>query len=71
MRLLIRSGKQSTKKFFSSPEISALLSSLSDTTRYRDFKKMIELKLIEITDKNNETSIEPNFKLLEDLRYRV
>lgn len=71
LHLLIRSGKTPFDKFQSSPEVVALYRSVSTITKYRDFKKMGELKLVGFRKKNDTLYIEPRYQILEQLRYRV
>ena len=71
LKILIRQGEIESSDFLSLPEIKALLSPVSRATRSRDFKKMLELRLVKYTEKNEKLFIEPNFQILEQLRYNV
>ena len=71
MSILIRTEKIELSKFQSAPEIMALFGSVSSTTRYRDYNKMIQLGLINILEENKKISIEPNYKKLETVMYNV
>ena len=55
-------------------QVTALYSNVDKTTRYRDFRKMIELKLIKfeqspLNEKEQAEFIFPNFQKLEELEY--
>jgi hypothetical protein len=69
--LLIRAGKIPLIKFQSMPEIQALYKNVSPPTKSRDFKKMSKGELIKIQEENGEKFIEPNYQILDSLRYGV
>ncbi len=71
LQLLIAWGRMPLRKVLATPEVAALYG--SESTRNRDFRKMIagELILVKRLDKEDEVFIEPNFGLLERLRYEV
>jgi hypothetical protein len=70
LKLLISWGRIPLKKLLTAPEVVALYR--SESTRIRDFKKMDECGLISFSkDERNESLVEPNYGLLERLRYNV
>lgn len=71
LQLIISRGRISLKKFFSTPEAIAFYRNISERTRGRDFERMILYNLIKLDKVDNEYYIEPNFQLLERLRYKV
>ena len=71
LRLLIRAGKIPLRKFQSMPEIQALYKNVSPPTKSRDFKKMSKGELIKIQEENGEWFIEPNYQILDSLRYGI
>jgi Fic family protein len=71
LNLLIRFGRIPFDKLQSSPEVVALYRSVSATTKYRDFKKIAKLGLARFAKQNDVLYIEPNFQILERLRYQV
>lgn len=71
LRLLIPTGRVPLDKFQSSPEVNALYSNVSSTTKYRDFKKMVIGGLIRLHEEEGVFYIEPNYRILETLRYNV
>jgi len=71
LRLLIRSGKVSFDKFRSSPEVTALYKNVKPITKYRDFKIMQEAGLARLEKENKVVFIEPNFQILDYVRYNV
>jgi len=71
LELLVRSGRIRLNKFQTSPEITALYKKTSSTTKHRDFKQMEILKLVSFVEENKEVFIEPNYQILEFLRYHV
>jgi len=44
---------------------------VGQSTRVRDFQKMLLVELIKIEKSDKEEFIEPNFEILEHLRYYV
>ena len=64
-------GSFAFKKSACTPEVAALYR--SESTRARDFRKMEDEDLILINklDKEDEMFIEPNYGILERLRYKV
>jgi cell filamentation protein, protein adenylyltransferase len=71
LRLLVNSGRITTEKFSSSPEVKALFGNVTKATRSRDFKKMKDLKLVNFIKEKDEMYAEPNFNLLEKISYNV
>jgi len=71
MQLLIAAGRTPLDKFMASGPIAALYGSVSAPTRSRDFKKMQQLELLKMTQEDGRVCIEPNFAILEALRYHV
>ena len=71
LQLLISSGRIPLKKFLSTPQVIALYRSVAESTRIRDFQKMESIELIRIEKSDNEEFIEPNYQILEHLRYSV
>ncbi len=73
LRILTKKGKARMDKFVDSPEVTGLFRSVSGTTKYRDMKKMVELNLITVTEGEGEKNIfiEPNYEILESLRYNI
>ncbi len=69
--LLINSSPRLFRDFQASPEMVGLYSTVSNTTRWRDLRKLVDLKLIRLYERDKKEYIEPNFELLEDLRYTV
>jgi len=69
LALLTKKDKMPLDKFLSTPEIITLYHKRTSPTRYRDFEKMINLRLILISKKDK--TIEPNYQLLEYLEYKV
>ena len=70
LKLLIEWGRMPLKKLLAAPQVATLYR--SESTRIRDFKKMDESELILLKkDDQGETFIEPNYALLERLRYNV
>ena len=56
------------------PQVTALYSNVAKTAKYRDFRKMIELKLIKfeqlpLNEKEQVEFIFPNLQKLEELEY--
>lgn len=71
LRLLVAAGRVPLEEFMRSPAIAALYSRSSAATRSRDFKKMTQLGLVTRSKDNAKSYIEPNFGILESLRYSV
>jgi Fic family protein len=73
LQLLILKGRIPLKKFLSSPEMIALYANVSSSTRVRHFQKMLSQNLIKIGKSNSDSEdfIEPNFEILEYVRYYV
>jgi len=69
--LLTRTGEIAFGKFLSLPELKTLYHKRSGLTRNRDFEKMNNLGLIKFSTKNNTKYIEPNYVLLEYLKYSI
>jgi Fic family protein len=68
---LMSKGRLSMVKFNDAPELKALYSNTSTTTRFRDIKTMSAKGLINIEVINNESFIDLNFKILDSVRYNV
>ena len=71
LQLLISSGRIPLKKFLSTPQVIALYRPVAESTRIRDFQKMLSIELVRIEKSDNEDFIEPNYQILEHLRYNV
>lgn len=71
LHLLVRRGKTPYDKFYNLPEVSALFKTKSSTTKLRDFKKLQELRLVNLIKENEIVFIEPNFQILELVTYNV
>lgn len=71
VKLLVHYDRTELRSFFGSPEIVAMYSNVSSTTRWRDFNKLLQIGLVSVLRENDKDYVEPNFKLLDDLRYAV
>jgi Fic family protein len=71
VELLVRIGRVPMRKFMDSPEVRGLYGSCSQSTKTRDFNKMITNQLIYIEQVEQEFFIEPNFKILDYITYNV
>jgi len=71
LQLLIRLDRVPLDKFQNSPEVLALFSGKSLSTKSRDFNRMASLGLIKLVKENGKTYIEPNYHILESLNYNV
>ena len=71
LELLTDGGEMPFDKFLSYPQIKTLYYKRSEPTRYRDFKKMKNIKLIRFFEKDNTKYIGPNYQLLEYLEFKV
>ena len=72
LMVLINAGRTPLKQFLSSPQITALYSNRKTGVRYKDFNKMEKvLRLIRISKEDGQKFIEPNFQILEQVRYSV
>lgn len=74
IELLILKGRLSVKKFYSSPEVIAHYRNVGQSTKTRDLQKMQSEKLIKIVKSEKEgieDTIEPNFEILDYIRYFV
>ena len=72
--LLIRSGRKPLAEFQSSPEFRALYSNRKPATKSRDFAKMVGFGLIWLSEQRDDKKvmfIEPNYRILDTLVYRV
>lgn len=72
--LLIDQGQPvPLEKFTSSPPVQALYKNVTTSTWYRDLAKMNDSSLIKISEKDDPktTYVEPNFSVLELIRYNV
>ncbi len=60
-------------KFTSSPQVKALYKNVTTSTWYRDLTKMSDSSLIKISEKDDLKTeyVEPNFSVLELIRYNV
>lgn len=72
LNLLVGTDSLPLEKLQASPEMKALYTNVSSTTRYRDLKKMLEIGLIVIDkDEGGKFYIGANFQILERLKYNV
>jgi len=71
LELLTHSGEMPFDKFLFYPQIKTLYHKRSEPTKYRDFKKMKDINLIRLFEKDNTKYIGPNYQLLEYLKYEV
>jgi Fic family protein len=71
VELLTNSGKIRLDKFRSSPEYKSLYFHRSAASESRDLSKMKRLELICVSTENGREFIEPNYKILDSLRYTV
>ncbi len=71
MQLLVAGGRTPLDKFMASGPVATLYGSVSPPTKSRDFKKMQQLGLVRMPRENGKVYIEPNFAILEALRYHV
>ncbi|PKN37170.1 MAG: hypothetical protein CVU62_11225 [Deltaproteobacteria bacterium HGW-Deltaproteobacteria-2] len=71
INILIGTGKIQIKKFNDLPEIQALYTKKNPSTKFRDYKKMIEEGLINLEEIENETFIEASFKILDSISYNI
>jgi len=74
LELLVRSKPMRLDQFQASVPVVALYSNISPATKSRDFAKMRQLGLIKVSQKGTTLAtrshlIEPNFQILEQLRY--
>jgi len=69
--LLVNIEKLPLAKFLSSPEVSAIYHNLTPSTKSRDFGKMDYYKLIKINKENGQEYIEPNFQILDIVKYNI
>lgn len=71
IKIIISKERISIKKFLSVPEISAFYYKTSQSTRLRDMQKMIRYNLIKTVKDGNDEFIEPNYSILDRVRYNV
>lgn len=71
INVLISKGKTTIKKFNELPEMQALYSNRNISTRFRDYKTMLDMGLIYLEEIDKEMFIEVNFKILDSVRYNV
>ena len=71
LEFLTKTDDMPFDKFLSSPQITTLYHKRSEPTRYRDFKKMSNVGLIHIFEKDNTKYIGPNYQLLNYLEFTV
>lgn len=75
VRLLIKFDTIEDAEWLNSPLVNALYSKKSNTTKFRDFKKMVELELLRIETKKDKEKerrfFSPNYPILDRLRYNV
>ena len=71
LSLLTDSGDTPLDKLLSTVQIKTLYHDRSEPTRYRDFKKMVDIGLIHIFEKEGIKYVGPNYRLLEYLEYKV
>ncbi len=71
LQFIISRERISFKKLSTTPEMTAFYSSVSQSTRVRDFKKMIFHELINVEEIDKENFIEPNYGILKHLIYNI
>lgn len=71
LRLLKNSDEIKVSKFINSAQVQALYSSVSSATFYRDFAKVISLRLINRKEKDGENYISINYEILDHLSYNI
>ncbi len=71
LSILCEVGKTRFDEFASHPAIRGLYASVSDSTRLRDWRKMLQLNLISSEQQEGCLFVEPNLRILEELRYRT
>jgi len=71
LQFIISRNEISTKKLYSTPEMNAFYTNVSQSTKVRDLKKMILHDLIKIERVEKEEFIKPNFGILERVRYNI
>lgn len=73
VQLLISRGRIPAGKFLASPEYISLNRNVSNSTKFRDIKKLVLLDLIKIGKVSNEQEdfIEPNYQILDRINYNV
>ena len=71
LKILVKTGNLQFNKFQNSPEVLALFSNVSSTTRWRDYKKMADLGLVSFYEENNKIYIKPDYQILERIRYNL
>lgn len=71
IRLLIEFDKIESVKLFQSPQVNTLYSKSSNTTKFRDFQKMVKLRLITIEKENEKKYYRPNYSILDQLQYWI
>lgn len=78
LNVLVNSKPMNIQKFYAQPSVAALYKNVHAGTLRRDLKKMInQLGLINITrntksqDKEDRDIIEPNYRILDKIKYRV
>lgn len=69
--LLIDVGEVSLKEFLVTPQIRGLYRSVSDSTKSRDIKKLIDNQLVLASERNGKTFINANVNLLGGLVYQA
>lgn len=69
IEFLINIGSISLSKFPTTPQISALYSNVTSSTISRDFRKMADLGLIKVEEKEGQDYISPNYKILDHVQY--
>jgi len=71
LKILVQLDKLPFEEFLAYPGILAIYGSVNPTTRWRDFKNLIKLDLINFSQQNGKELIEPNFKILDTIIYNV
>ncbi len=77
LNVLVNSKPMNIRKFFLQPFVAPLYKNVHAATIRRDLKKMIELQLIIINpnndskDEEDKNIIEPNYSILDKVKYRV
>jgi Fic family protein len=71
LQLLKNTDEINFSKFMKSAHVQALYSPVSQATLYRDFSKMLTLRLINRKEKNGENYISINYDILDFVRYNI
>jgi Fic family protein len=71
LAILCETGRVKFDDLLSSPSVGALYTSVSSSTRRRDWKKMLRLNLVSLPKEGDVLFVEPNLGILEELSYRA